>query len=480
MNILLKMNEKHENIASVAIASEAAAVQGTVVESNNPNTATTGSENDNAAPVLGESSDDSKTRKKGISRELAAFLAVSILGRDPRQRKLNMNHVKQLANSIKKLGRIIDSIKVVPARQMIGEGEKIYGRDGLPLTLDTPDIDKYYVVIDGDHRLAAYRMLMEEDKSLKIDCYVEMADTTGMTCRQYQDTVNNTAMGWGAGDRMASVAKKYEHIGKRVIDLMLEWKEKFNIGCRESYALLHLIDGYRKSMVVSSQEGTTLDDNLVGTPENIKRGKELLEAILIGCQEKPRLARSLAPVYAIINAYSKLPDCDKGKGVEDIKLAMKSLTSSELSQIDSKKTVPERSAEFTAILNTKMATMRTEDGRRAIEKEAEKNTSTYEKTLSEQEQKNTTRLNGKSPRPILAALKKRLDLKALPKNLKSEITSLATQDGVDADKIVLFINGLSDSQVTDLKAYGREPSASDKLKAAVSSAWSQFHGTDNN
>lgn len=473
------MAKKKENTASVAIASEATAVQGTVVESNNPITATTDSENDNASPVMAESGDDSKTLKKGISRELAAFLAVNILGRDPRQRRLNMNHVKQLADSIKKLGRVIDSIKVVPARQMIVEGEKIYGIDGL-LTVDSPDIDKYYVVIDGDHRLAAYRMLMKEDPSLKIECHIEVADTTGMTCRQYQDTVNNTTMGWSAVDRMASVAKKYEHTttGAGMVKLMIMWKEEYNISFRESYALFHLIDGYRKSMVVSSQEGTTLDDNLVGTPENIKRGVELLEAILIGCQEKPRLARSLAPVYAIINAYSKLPDCDKSKGVEDIKLAMKSLTSSELSQIDSKKTVPERSAEFTAILNQKMNTLKTADGRAAITKEAKLNTMTYGEALKEQDQKIIEHVRRKITRPISEALKKRFGIKTLPKSLKDAFLSLA-YDIADADRIVNFIDRLQDEEALVFKQYGLDPGASDKLKESVSSVWAQFIDNDN-
>lgn len=395
------------------------------------------------------------------------FLDKLKLAYDPRQRKRNKGQVKKLVESIRKYGKVIKNIEVVPALTMIKEGEILYDREGGELlTEDTPDIDDWYVVIDGDHRREAVESLMEVEPAVKFSSYVELADTSGLTCRQYQELCNNTNKQWDAVDRLSSVSEKYgqEEGKERVIDKMLEWRNAYGLSLRESYALLHLNDGYKKKMVIDSQEGKTLDDNLIGDKDNIKRGSELLEALLTGCGKESNLARSLAPVNAIINIYSNTPDGSKPKMVNDLKLSLKALTQDDRNSISAVKSVGEKSVKFKEILSRKIESLKTDEGKSAVESEAEKNEKDYE----ELKKGGPKGVEGS----IKTVLREKMEEEKIPGRLTKAMVELAGTDGLDDVK--KFIQSLNDDQVVNILSFSREPKAEKKLQDSITAAWTNY------
>ena len=466
------MTEILKSISAEAIASEETTVQGTV----DPNSPTNVSNEVNVETPVASSQPESGTpelteeEKQRVHETLRKFQSVSYeefmgscrLASDPRQRPIHESNVKILEKSIKNHEIVMETIRVVPALTMVKEGEKLY-HDGKLITPDTPGLEDIYVVIDGGHRKEAVDRLKKENPKMNIRCRVEVPDIPeGVSCRQYQDIINNERCAWTSSDRIKSVVKKNEGDGETICQLMDQWNSEYGVSFRESYAIFHFNDGYRKDKLVNSLN-CELDEDLRGTPEQIGDGKQMFESLLVGCNGEKKLYGNLAPTRAIIGIYDKAGK-DKTKVVENLNLALKAIDENDREKLRGCKNLPEREAEFGKILKSYINQLNKEDSRSYVERKAQANAEAYQRKMSGK--------NENGIKAVYDALKTRLGLKRLTRALSAEIKSLV--EGDDVEQVIAFINGLTDNQATDFRAYGREATGSDRLNEVVSKSWNEF------
>ena len=398
-------------------------------------------------------------------------------------RDVSKSHVKQLKAAIMKRGVVYKDIEIVLATTALEQGCELFAEDGTTITTATPGVELMYIIIDGQHRSAAWTSLFEEDSTKEIPCYTVTPELPeSITLVQYRDDINNTQRSWTVADRAKNVAEKYKKSeGETAISLMQEWHEKFGITYREGYCLIHLKDAYKKSQLVSSQDSGILDENLKGTPEKTECGKRLLEAILVACRSDLKQSRSLAPANAIIKHYDAANPTEKAQAISDIELCLKTISADELKTVSICDSVSKKADAFCKILKNKLSALHTEDVREEYEKTAAQNTVEYETLKADSERKKAETMAKKRqvsvPKEAVDAVKgtleKKLNLKnRVPRNLTNEMAQYAQKEG--ADKVVKFIEGLNDSQVLDVKAYSKEADGINKLKEILSAAWAEF------
>lgn len=473
------MNNNDKDINSAAIATDESAVMGTV-ESNNPTT----SENNevyNETPVeisdktaiSNQLTEEEKQKvlgelKKGQSVSYEEFIGTCRLALDPRQRPTHDSNVKRLMKCIKSCdGAVIEPIKVAPVLPMVSDGEKLF-LDGKQITVDTPDIDRIYVILDGGHRYEAIERLMKENPEMLILCKVETPDIpSGMSYRQYQDIINNERCGWTPSDRMNSVVKKIEGDGETICQYMNLWYSEYGIGLRLGYALFHFKDGYRKELLINSQNGE-LDEDLRGTPEQIADGKQMFDSLLVGCNGEKKLFGTLAPAKAIINLYDRAGK-NKTEIVENLKIALKAIDENDREQLRACNNPSEREAEFGRILKIYLDLLESEDSKSKVILKAKSNADAYRKRLNGQNKKESESVND--------TLKNKLGLKKLTGNLTTEFKALLDAD--DAEQVVSFIKGLTEKQVVDIRAYGKDAAGGERLNEVITKSWNEFVGNQN-
>ncbi len=85
----------------------------------------------------------------------AAIILLTYAG----NRKVDEKHVNRLIHALKQDGkkRFSEPITICPAKPALMLGAKLNDDDGNAVTLDHPDIDLMFVVLDGQHRLAAIK-----------------------------------------------------------------------------------------------------------------------------------------------------------------------------------------------------------------------------------------------------------------------------------------------------------------------------------
>ena len=466
------MSEIIRKISAEAIASEETAAQGTV-EPNNPTNEN--NEVNDEAPVASpqpeiNTPELTEEEKQRVHETLRKFQSVSYeefrgscrLASDPRQRPIHESNVKILEKSIENHEAVMEPIRIVPVLRMVEEGEKLY-LNGELITPDTPGIEVTYDVIDGGHRKEAVDRLKKKNPKMAIRCQFVVPDIPeGVTCRQYQDIINNERCAWTPSDRIKSVVKKNEGDGETICQLMEQWNSEYGVSFRESFAIFHFNDGYRKDKLVNSLNGE-LDEDLRGTPEQIGDGKQMFESLLVGCNGEKKLYGSLAAVKASIDIYNKAGK-DKTKVVENLNLALRAIDEKDREKLRSCKNLSEREAEFGKILKSYIGQLNKEDSRSDVERKAQANAEAYQRKMSGK--------NEKGMKAVYDALKTRLGLKRLTRTLLSEIKSLVAGD--DVEQVIAFINGLTENQATDFRAYGREATGSDRLNEVVTKAWNEF------
>lgn len=88
-----------------------------------------------------------------------------------------MKHVEFLFGSFKRVGMLND-IKVVAARKLIEKGHILKDRAGNILTLATPNIDMYYCILDGQHKVDALALWLasEETRNIPLDARMELVN----------------------------------------------------------------------------------------------------------------------------------------------------------------------------------------------------------------------------------------------------------------------------------------------------------------
>ena len=112
---------------------------------------------DNLKARLSENGVEAQVVLKYDLKKLLA--AAIILVNYAANRKVDEKHVNRLIHALKQDGkkRFSEPITICPAKPALMLGTKLNDDDGNAVTLDHPDIDLMFVVLDGQHRLAAIK-----------------------------------------------------------------------------------------------------------------------------------------------------------------------------------------------------------------------------------------------------------------------------------------------------------------------------------
>lgn len=179
----------------------------------------------------------------------------------------------------------------VPAAIAIMQGAELYDEDGGALTLETPDIDKYWLVMDGQHRLVA---CIEADKDMEI-----ILTPCGAAPDSDIRKMNVGSSNWDADDHRKLLA----HQKGETDQLMVAQKEAEKIipGCTSkyyNYALTGKRDAISKRKIEKG-ELPEYNDEIAQVGFNILRGMTF-----VADNKKAKTIDALARVFAVKDELS--------------------------------------------------------------------------------------------------------------------------------------------------------------------------------
>ena len=226
-------------------------------------------------------------------------------------REVNNCHIQALYKSVKDSKRFTRSCYVVPLRPILESFKdiEVYDLDGKQITLDTPDIDLYIVVYDGQHRLTVCELHSE------VDVELELNEFNGMHPLDTIKQINSDQRNWNGQDLRDSNV----NAGITTNELYGEAKilqERYGITNKAAEcALTFVFNTTRTSDLIAGRDTTKFNE------DNANRGKGILNACMMNfaaCKE----AKKIELLYAIIHTHINTPDKEKGVFGRNMKLLM--------------------------------------------------------------------------------------------------------------------------------------------------------------
>lgn len=112
-------------------------------------------------------------------------------------REINPNIVKKHVASLKKIGRNLVSLQYVEAKD--AEGYQLYDADNGKL-VDKADYNDYWVVLDGQHRYKAARLLEKDGKFNMNNLRWEKVELGGFSLAEVLTEINSVSFKWNGSD----------------------------------------------------------------------------------------------------------------------------------------------------------------------------------------------------------------------------------------------------------------------------------------
>lgn len=256
---------------------------------------------------------------------------------DKENREINNNHVDELHERIKsdKSKCFSETLKVCEVKQALEQGRKVFDVDNKEITLDTPELEKYILIIDGQHR---WIVILENPT---YDIWVDFVETDNIGA--YINNLNNYNKVWNGEDVKHCIRE--QHVNEvPVLEEIHELKKRFNVS--EKYAehiLTRKKEQYRLGNMKKIQSGEKgfsagefkVNDTFINT------GKKLMHAIRYQFN-KEKKAYKCEFVSSLLNIYAELPDTNNASFEKNILIfitAMDGIVSSEiLKRIEKKDT----------------------------------------------------------------------------------------------------------------------------------------------
>lgn len=232
---------------------------------------------------------------------------------DKENREINNNHVDELFLRIKddKNKCFMETLKVCSAKLALEQGRKVFDVNGNEITLDTPGLEKYALILDGQHR---WMVILENPK---YDIWVDFIETENIGA--YIDNLNNTNKAWNGDDVQHSVRVQHEN-EVPVLDAINDFKNRFNVS--EKFAELILTrkkEQYRLEDMkkIQSGEKAFIADKFKVNPVYIETGENLMFAILHQFDSEKKV-RKVEFINALVNISDEMPDATKSSFEKNI------------------------------------------------------------------------------------------------------------------------------------------------------------------
>ena len=225
---------------------------------------------------------------------------------DKENREINNNHVDELHERIKdeKYRRFSETLKVCEVKQALEQGRKVFDVNNNEITLNTPNLEKHFLILDGQHR---WMVILENPK---YDIWVDVVETDNIGT--YIDNLNNTSKAWNGEDVKHSIRVQHEN-EVPVLDEIYDFKSRFNVS--EKFAELILTrkkEQYRLEDMKKLQSGEKdfNADKFKVDPVFIETGENLMFAILHQFDAEKRV-RKVEFIGSLVNIYDEIPDATK-------------------------------------------------------------------------------------------------------------------------------------------------------------------------
>lgn len=236
-------------------------------------------------------------------------------------RKINSSHVQKLLKSLGNTDIFTMSGYVVPVVQILKETPDIKVRDiiGKLITLETPDVDRYYVVYDGQHRIEA---CIQFGKNVRL----EFNDFDGVAPLQRIKEINTTQKGWVGNDyRDSNIV-----VGKG--DVMYYEKSA------ELQNLYGITTTVADTILTFTKNAFRLKDIIEGKvtteyiEENVQRGIGIFGAVMMS-SECAKEMKKREFIHTIIDVYNSEPDSKKPNFAPNMKCYIGSMSNDSVREI---------------------------------------------------------------------------------------------------------------------------------------------------
>lgn len=255
----------------------------------------------------------------------AAIVFLMIAGYN---RLISRRHVKDIMNSVRKIGSFLDPIQCISAKEYFEyyPDREFRLESGKVITKDSEGLDKIFFILDGQHRYEADKELEKEEGYVSTLTAELVNLPDGMSPDEWMTIKNSTSLNWNEKDRAGYIIALNPDEETNV-SIAEQWYKDYAMSMRCSFGLLNYADNYRKSYHIEYMRNPEkgLPQVLKGTEENRKRGIATLHAIEVGFRNYPKVIRNMSVVEFVIEAYSEAPDKDKATTVENLQTFLMSL-----------------------------------------------------------------------------------------------------------------------------------------------------------
>lgn len=282
-----------------------------------------------------------------------------MLGYLDMNRDVDDGAVKKKIKSIKKVKGVISPTLVVSARKCLQEGLEIHFADGTPITWETPDLDKIYIIVDGQHREEATKQIRESaEETEKYSNYyqIPLVEEANIVVSDLLREANVATFAWKDRQYLSNLLAIKQGKVDFSLDLLKAVEEHPEGKTKAIYRWLTLNASrniYSRSITEASMDDAKLKKLAEVDSEVFAMGKKLFE-IAINKFGKGEAAKTVYPdwVIAAMDDKPKVAKLDVAKYIGDF---LQKLTADEVKDLkkvkgDSKTKVT-RDMRITEMLN---------------------------------------------------------------------------------------------------------------------------------
>lgn len=245
-------------------------------------------------------------------------------------RPIDVTHARNLAKDTDSSAdkTFISSAKVVWAREALEAGLEVIDEHGNELTLESRDIDSYFVIIDGQHRAFAAHL------NPSIDLLVEFLEGKGKDLLKIIEKMNILAKDWTGDNYIDALTKK--HSGKMpLLEEVDRLSKEFKVS--RKYLLVLLCNDANKIRLCKLKEAFSKDDPDLSDYQidqnKVKFAERVLTAIQERFGERGKATSTVMFITALLNIKECLSDMDKVNFEENLPAFIISLTLEEAAHI---------------------------------------------------------------------------------------------------------------------------------------------------
>lgn len=238
----------------------------------------------------------------------AGFKVVFLKG----NRKVYNTQIENLWKSAKDSKQFTESSKVVPLRPILVKYPHMECEDisGNPITLDSPDVDKYLAVYDGQHRITVCELHPGE-----IDVLLELNDFNGTHPLEEIKAMNSFSKNWNCTDlRHSNIGAGYTT--NKLYGEAEKLQKLYGITTKLSeYILTFKREATKKKDLVEGKDTTAYNE------EHAIRGLGIFNATMMNFKGAREMKR-LEFIDAVVYTYDKVSDKNKGSFARNMKIYM--------------------------------------------------------------------------------------------------------------------------------------------------------------